>query len=173
MYLCNLKIRNFRNFRKANIDLKSEDNILIGENGCGKTNLLSAIRLVLDYTYRLENYLNLGDFNKKINYKNFGEWIIISAKFTDFNEIESGIGIHDFCLDEKKDSYINFFFKPKEKVLDSIYNKYQEYLNNFNNILHGTNANTSKGATGPSLFGHGFADVSASSSTTCAGNRNN
>ena len=91
MYLCNLKIRNFRNFRKANIDLKSEDNILIGENGCGKTNLLSAIRLVLDYTYRLENYLNLGDFNKKINYKNFGEWIIISAKFTDFNKIESGI----------------------------------------------------------------------------------
>ena len=52
-------------------------------------------------------------------------------------------------------------------------NKYKEYLNNFNNILHGTNANTSKGATGPSLFGHGFADVSASSSTTCAGNRNN
>ena len=134
MYLCNLKIRNFRNFRKANIDLKSEDNILIGENGCGKTNLLSAIRLVLDYTYRLENYLNLGDFNKKINYKNFGEWIIISAKFTDFNEIESGIGIHDFCLDEKKDSYINFFFKPKEKVLDSIYNKYQEYLKSEDNL---------------------------------------
>lgn len=53
-------------------------------------------------------------------------------------------------------------------------NKYQEYLNNFNNMLHGTNANTSKGATGPSLFGHGFvADVSAGSSTTCAGNRNN
>lgn len=52
-------------------------------------------------------------------------------------------------------------------------NKYQEYLNNFNNMLHGTNANTSKGAAGPSLFGHGFADVSASSSTTCAGNRNN
>lgn len=54
-------------------------------------------------------------------------------------------------------------------------NKYQEYLNNFNNMLHGTNANVaSKGATGPSLFGHGFvADVSAGSSTTCAGNRNN
>lgn len=53
-------------------------------------------------------------------------------------------------------------------------NKYQEYLNNFNNMLHGTNANVaSKSATGPSLFGHGFADVSASSSTTCAGNRNN
>ena len=55
MYLKKLKIRNFRNFYKSEMDFNSEDNILIGDNGSGKTNLFCAIRLVLDSSYKLDN----------------------------------------------------------------------------------------------------------------------
>jgi len=43
MYIDNLKLRNFRNYQEASIELKKGMNILMGENGVGKTNLLEAI----------------------------------------------------------------------------------------------------------------------------------
>ena len=49
MYLSNLIIKNFRNFRSIDIPL-SGNIVLLGENSVGKSNLLYAIRLVLDPT---------------------------------------------------------------------------------------------------------------------------
>ncbi|WP_262388551.1 AAA family ATPase, partial [Pantoea agglomerans] len=49
MYLSNLRIRNFRNFETADIPLRGNI-VLLGENRVGKSNLLFAIRLVIDPT---------------------------------------------------------------------------------------------------------------------------
>lgn len=49
MYLSKLRIRNFRNFKIAEIPLTGNV-VLLGENRVGKSNLLQAIRLVIDPT---------------------------------------------------------------------------------------------------------------------------
>ncbi|MBC9728238.1 ATP-dependent endonuclease [Streptomyces sp. TRM68367] len=48
MQLRRLRIRNFRNFRDLVIDPFPTPAVIVGENGVGKSNLLHALRLVLD-----------------------------------------------------------------------------------------------------------------------------
>ena len=43
MYISNLKLSNFRNYKSLNINLDKNINIIIGNNGEGKTNLLESI----------------------------------------------------------------------------------------------------------------------------------
>jgi len=43
MYISNLKLSNFRNYKQINLSLNKNINILIGNNGQGKTNLLESI----------------------------------------------------------------------------------------------------------------------------------
>lgn len=43
MYLHELSLRNFRNYEHRDFKLHSKGNLIIGPNGCGKTNLLEAI----------------------------------------------------------------------------------------------------------------------------------
>ena len=62
MRLSKLSIRNFRNFRSVDIPL-SGNVVLLGENRVGKSNLLFAIRLVLDPTLPdSARQLKLSDF---------------------------------------------------------------------------------------------------------------
>jgi len=49
-YICRIHIENFRNFRFADFRL-SENQVIIGENAVGKSNLLYAIQLILDPTF--------------------------------------------------------------------------------------------------------------------------
>lgn len=56
MELKNLFLYNFRNFKKASLDLKPGLNLIYGENGAGKTSLLEAINLVLTGSYLEEGY---------------------------------------------------------------------------------------------------------------------
>ncbi len=45
MELKKIELRNFRNFKKQNIDFKPGINVISGENGSGKSNLLESIYL--------------------------------------------------------------------------------------------------------------------------------
>ncbi len=47
MRLTRIKIKNFRNFKNLNVRL-GEHAVILGENKVGKTNLLFALRLLLD-----------------------------------------------------------------------------------------------------------------------------
>jgi len=125
MYIKNLKIKNFRNFHKADINFNSEDNIIIGDNGSGKTNLFNAIRLVLDVNCKLEYFFCEKDFNYNMSSDIFGNWIIISVQLTDFSE-EDSISRFDFQTNQEGDAYINFIFKPKDRILESLFEMYQE-----------------------------------------------
>ena len=48
LFISSLEIRNFRNFRHLLLDPFPKGAVILGENGVGKSNLLRAVRLVLD-----------------------------------------------------------------------------------------------------------------------------
>ena len=51
MYIKEIKISNFRNFKEASIPFHEGVNVIIGHNNTGKSNLLRALGLVLGYNY--------------------------------------------------------------------------------------------------------------------------
>lgn len=60
MYLSRVELRNFRLFQELNLELNRGLNVLVGENDCGKTSLIDAIRYALgtnssDWTYVAES----------------------------------------------------------------------------------------------------------------------
>lgn len=84
MYLKYIQIVNFKNLKTARFEFSKGANTIIGENDSGKSNALTAIRILLDDNYyyntkRLKetdfSYV-LGDWR--------GHWIIISAFLTKF-----------------------------------------------------------------------------------------
>lgn len=82
MRLSKAFIKNYRNFLDEEINI-NEKSLLIGPNDVGKSNLLKAIRIVLDKTYSsLQLEPNENDFNV------FGEdnEITITLEFTDITE---------------------------------------------------------------------------------------
>ncbi|MCI5189877.1 MAG: ATP-dependent endonuclease [Candidatus Electrothrix sp. AS4_5] len=62
MYISKIKIINFRNFVEREIEFTKGINVIIGHNNSGKTNLLRALSLVLDF--QLSKRLVIDDFNK-------------------------------------------------------------------------------------------------------------
>ena len=47
MYISRIQIKNFRNFHELDVEL-GENAVIVGENKIGKSNLLHALRLLLD-----------------------------------------------------------------------------------------------------------------------------
>jgi putative ATP-dependent endonuclease of OLD family len=85
MYLSRLTIRNFRNFETVDIQLDG-NLVLLGENNVGKSNLLFAIRLVLDPALPdSARQLKLSDFHDGCEL----EWnpqIEVHVEFADFED---------------------------------------------------------------------------------------
>lgn len=87
LFFKKITIQNLKCFEKQEVNLGVPDgkhegsglNILIGENGNGKTTILDAINYVTQSTYSSENKLSINDF-----YDKDGE-IIITAETSDFN----------------------------------------------------------------------------------------
>lgn len=89
MYLSNLQIRNFRNYGSESFKFTKETNTIIGENDAGKTNALTALRILLDDSYYYSNKtLKESDFFSEIDGGWRGEWIIIAATFEGITEEE-------------------------------------------------------------------------------------
>ena len=89
MYLSRLKITNFRNYRFSTFDFKNGVNTIIGENDSGKSNALTALRILLDdrFYYSPKN-LKDSDFNRSFDSWK-GHWIIITAEFEGMTPEES------------------------------------------------------------------------------------
>ena len=86
MYISRLVIRNFRNFTDLDIALDSKVTCIIGENNVGKTNLLHAIRLVIDANLS-SSYRSLSeqDFHAGTNISEPSQ-VVISVEFADFTD---------------------------------------------------------------------------------------
>ncbi|PXX98943.1 ATP-dependent endonuclease [Marinifilum breve] len=67
MYISDIKIENFRNFKSKTIEFKEGVNVIIGHNNAGKSNLLKALALVLNND--ASRRLDIDDFNKNISFE--------------------------------------------------------------------------------------------------------
>lgn len=115
MFLKYLQIVNFKNFRAAKFDFSKGANTIIGENDAGKSNAMTALRILLDdsYYYSIKN-LKESDFADSIgNWR--GHWIIISAYF---DEISSTEKANEVCKDiipvNENENFLKSFIRCKD-----------------------------------------------------------
>lgn len=91
MRLKRLAVRNFRNLRDIDIPLEP-GTVIVGENRAGKSNLLHAVRLVLDASLpNSDRYLSVEDFSEELSDGDRdpmkqGEVIEVIVEFTDFED---------------------------------------------------------------------------------------
>lgn len=84
-YICRVQIKNFRNFRSVDFRLNKRQ-VVIGENGVGKSNLLRALQLILDPTFsEKDRTLEESDF-----------WAGLDAPMENGEEIEISIYLSDY-----------------------------------------------------------------------------
>lgn len=84
MFLTNLKIHNFRNLERINIDFDNLINYFYAPNGIGKTNLLESIQcLSIGKSLRAQSEMDLINFHKKKD-----EQIVVTGKFLDEDNLD-------------------------------------------------------------------------------------
>jgi putative ATP-dependent endonuclease of OLD family len=116
MYLSRIRIQNFRNFEELDV-LLSGDVVILGENRVGKSNLLHALRLILDS--------DLPDSSRQLSFSDFwdgldavpGEQkISISVEIKDFEDDADILALlTDFRLDEDPQTVrLTYEFRPEE-----------------------------------------------------------
>ncbi|SUB70704.1 recombination protein F [Pluralibacter gergoviae] len=68
MYISELVLVNYRNFKRSRFVFDKDINTIIGENGTGKSNLFRAIRLLLDDEMLYRAYkLGVNDFSHDLD----------------------------------------------------------------------------------------------------------
>ncbi|MCA8355049.1 ATP-dependent nuclease [Burkholderia cepacia] len=122
MHISKLTLINYRNFANATLRFSKGVNTVIGENGAGKTNVLRAIRLMLDDNMVRASYkLNEMDFHRGLGSWR-GHWIIISLEFEEISADESiqalfvhgtGVGQADGVVGR---ATYNLIFRPNKQI---------------------------------------------------------
>lgn len=145
MYISKIEIENFRNFKKVSFDTRSNI-VIIGENKAGKTNLIYALRLILDDSLPdSKRYLDKNDFNFDISSPiENGEEITISIEFSDFSEDKELLSIFCDYLISKDIAKITYKYSPKFEIVEKKkksgeklnINDYMYYFYGGNNTLN-------------------------------------
>lgn len=129
MYISKLSVRNFRNFRNVTLQFQKGVNTIIGENGSGKTNILHALRLLIDESMPRGIRFYESDFNRSVSWK--GHWIIIQLEFEelDVSEEAQAIAMHKAGsmeeFDTTKGTYA-LFYRPREIKRRELYEYSQQ-----------------------------------------------
>lgn len=114
MYLSRLVIKNFRNLENIDVML-GEKMVLLGENGAGKSNLIEALRILLDSSYRA--VLGENDFTRTGEEPFRGRTIEIHGYFSGINpEKDKDLlaVIHD-CHGKEENVYqISAVYRPRK-----------------------------------------------------------
>lgn len=96
MYLKYIQIVNFKNLKAARFEFAKGANTIIGENDSGKSNALTAIRILLDdNSYYNTKRLKETDFSYALGDWR-GHWIIISAFFDEISREDKS---NEFCAE--------------------------------------------------------------------------
>lgn len=115
MYIKEMQIRNFKNFKKARFNFKTGINTIIGENDSGKSNALYAIRLILD---RKLNW-NEKEINEEMFAKSLSSWkghcIIISLRFAELGDSEHESIFKYSTINSNGEGSLTWFCMPNEE----------------------------------------------------------
>ncbi|HEN8728003.1 TPA: AAA family ATPase [Pseudomonas putida] len=121
MHISKLTLVNYRNFKNTSLRFHKGVNTIIGENGSGKSNILRAIRLLLDDTMVRAAYRpDESDFSRSLDQWQ-GHWIIISMEFEEISTDESvqALFLHGTApVDDgpiHKATY-NLIYRPKKEI---------------------------------------------------------
>lgn len=122
MYISQIEIKNFRNFKECEIEFNEGVNVIIGHNNAGKTNLLKALSLVIDY--KASKRLETDDFNKSISIddlKKAPPKITIAIKINKGPNVEPDdlvtIGNWLTKLDSSYEALLTYeFFLPEKEI---------------------------------------------------------
>ncbi|WP_439019743.1 ATP-dependent nuclease [Bacillus thuringiensis] len=72
MYISNINITNYKNFRTNSIDFNNGTNVILGHNNACKSNLLRALALI--FNSNSKKHLSIDDFNKNIPLEELKEY---------------------------------------------------------------------------------------------------
>lgn len=121
MHISKLTLVNYRNFKNTSLRFNKGVNTIIGENGSGKSNILRAIRLLLDDTMVRAAYrMDESDFSRTLGQWQ-GHWIIISMEFEEISTDESvqALFLHGTASMDggviNRATY-NLIFRPKKEI---------------------------------------------------------
>lgn len=131
MYLSDIKIEGFRLFKEKQIlHLRKGLNVLVGENGCGKSTVIDAIRLLLNEDEYARNGISEEDFYSSVDKKEWVDNISIKGRFSDLSE-------------DKKVEYITWLDKDYNAVLNIDIAKKQDRRHNYKRAVWGGEASNS------------------------------
>lgn len=131
MYLSDLKVEGYRLFKdKKVIHFNKGLNVLVGENGCGKSTIIDAIRLLLNEDEYIRSGILEEDFYSSADKKVQSEKISIKGRFSDLSE-------------EKKVEYITWLDKKYNAVLNIDINRKLDRRNNFKKKIWGGESSNS------------------------------
>lgn len=131
MYLSEITIEGYRVFNeKTTINFNRGLNLLVGENGCGKSTIIDAIRILLNEDEYSRNGINDEDFYSSKDYKEQAEKISIKGKFEDLSE-------------DKKIEYLTWLDNNYDAILNlDIINKRDKRDHFKKNIWGGESSNS-------------------------------
>ena len=131
MYLSEIKIEGYRIFDESiTITFNKGLNLLVGENGSGKSTIIDAIRLLLNEDEYSRNGINEEDFYSSMDKKVQSEKISIKGKFTDLSE-------------DKKIEYLTWLDKDYNAILNIDIHEKRDRRNNFKKVIWGGESSSS------------------------------
>jgi putative ATP-dependent endonuclease of OLD family len=120
MRISRIAIENFANF--DSVDFATDESlVIVGENKAGKSNLLRAMRLVLDPSLPdRERQLGLEDFWDGLGDEKLGYEIEVVVELTDFEGNDNLLAVLAGCLVEKEPAVarLTYLYRPKADLKD-------------------------------------------------------
>jgi putative ATP-dependent endonuclease of the OLD family len=120
MFISRLFIKNFRNLRHLDVDLRQGVTCFIGENNSGKTNVFHALRLVLDGNISAQRRrLQPEDLAAGLTLAE-PEHVLIAVEFSDFAGRPNEEALPFTGILENGRARLSYRFRPKATVRDAL-----------------------------------------------------
>lgn len=125
MHISRLIVRNYRNLEYVDVGLSAGLNVAVGDNGSGKSNLVKAIRLLLDPTISSQGRdLGPEDFFEGCGGPNRASHVFVAAEFSydPANEQERNLAINLLCGEDAVPRLV-YRFRPSPSAIFQIQNE--------------------------------------------------